>query len=181
MTFSEYSNHFEQILKTEKNVAPYDNPDYLNYTHLNWSRMNRWLKNGELTKELTDKIQSIQEEQTWILIAEPWCGDAAHSVPFIKMMTDLNPKIKLEIQLRDSDSEIDKYLTNGGKSIPKLVLRNREGKDIGVWGPRPEACQKVFLEMKEKNADFEATKIALQNWYNDNKGKDIQDEILSLL
>lgn len=181
MTFEAYIEHFEDILNSKNPLAPYDNQDYLDYTKLNWSRMNRWLKNGIINTELKSKIEGISENQSWILITEPWCGDAAHSVPFIKMISDLNPKIKLDIQLRDTDSEIDSYLTNGGKSIPKLIIRNEAGKDLAIWGPRPEKCQVVFQELKEKNADFDELKIALQNWYNENKGVDIQLELFNLL
>lgn len=181
MTFEEYIHHFEQIIQSETPEAPYDNPDYFEYAKLNWSRMNRWLKNGVINNELKGKIASIGSKQTWILIAEPWCGDAAHSTPFIKMITDLNPKITLEIQLRDSGSEIDNYLTNGGKSIPKLIVRDDKGKDLFTWGPRPKDCQAVYTKLHEAGADFEATKIALQKWYNDNKGVEIQKELEELI
>ena len=39
----------------------------------------------------------------------------------------------------------------------------------------------LFNELKEKNADFEAQKIALQDFYNKDKGKGVQDEVVELL
>lgn len=42
MTFPEYSTLFEDILHTDKPQPPYNNPQYLDYVKLNWSRMNRW-------------------------------------------------------------------------------------------------------------------------------------------
>lgn len=180
MNFQSYLNHFEQILSSEDQVAPYNDPHFLDYTKLNWSRMNRWFKTSVINPELEQKIKSLKIATKWVLITEPWCGDAAHSVPFIKILADKNQLIKLEIQLRDNGSEIDNYLTNGGKSIPKLIIRNEQGEDLAVWGPRPEKCQEMFDQQKADNVDFETMKTALQKWYNADKGESIQKEFLKL-
>jgi hypothetical protein len=181
MTKEAYNQYFEQILANENPGAPYDDPHFLDYTKMNQKRSARWFKHGEILPELQEVIERIDTPHHWILITEPWCGDAAHSVPFIQMISDLNPLIQLEIQLRDTDSEIENYLTNGGKSIPILVLRNGEGEDLAVWGPRPAGCQMVFQQLKDENADFETLKVGLQNWYNHNKGVEIQEELTAIL
>ncbi|MNE20014.1 hypothetical protein D3C87_19700 [compost metagenome] len=182
MTFQTYLELFEQILNSPKPETPYDNPDYFNYTKLNWSRMNRWLKKGEILPQIQEKIKNIQEPQSWILITEPWCGDAAHIVPFIKMMADLNPLIQLDLELRDAEPHrIQNYLTNGGKSIPKLIIRNSNGEDLASWGPRPVECQTLYQEMHTSKAPFEEVKIRLQNWYNEHNGVEIQEEIAGLI
>lgn len=181
MTKETYNQYFEEILANENPSAPYDDPHFLDYTKMNQKRSTRWFKHGEILPEMKTAIEQIKAPQKWVLITEPWCGDAAHSVPFIQMISDLNPLISLEIQLRDSDSEIEKYLTNGGKSIPILVIRNESNEDLAVWGPRPKDCQVVFQQLKDENADFEAMKVALQNWYNHNKGVDIQQELIELI
>lgn len=182
MTFQTYTELFEQILNASTPPAPYDSSDYFNYTKLNWSRMNRWLKKGVVLPQVQEKIKQISEPQNWILITEPWCGDAAHIVPFIHLMADLNPLIHLELELRDAEpNRIQQYLTNGGKAIPKLVIQNAAGEDLGVWGPRPAACQELFVEMQQKQVPFEDLKIGLQNWYNEHNGVEIQEEIIALL
>lgn len=182
MKYTEYLSLFDAILNGTNNASPYDDPHYVEYTKLNYSRMHRWEKKGELTQDTQSIVQSITKPQTWLLITEPWCGDASHIVPFIKKMADLNPLIDLHIQLRDAEnSEIINYLTNGGKSIPKLIVRNEEGKDLFNWGPRPASCQELYLKMKADGLDFEAQKIALQNWYNHDHGDAIQREIVDLI
>lgn len=178
MDFNTYSELFKEILDGNNTTAPYDDAHFVEYVKLNASRQHRWIKTGVLSQELISTIEKIKDEQHWVLITEPWCGDASHSVPFIAKMTELNPHIKLEIQLRDSDnSEIDNYLTNGGKSIPILVVRNSKNEDLFVWGPRPAACQEIFLEMKQKDLTLEEQKVVLQNWYNHDKGISIQAEL----
>lgn len=180
MKFTDYQELFDEILKGVITEKPYDDPHYLDYVKLNHSRQNRWFKTGKLNSDTISTIQSISEKQNWLLITEPWCGDASHIVPFIVMMAELNPLIELNLQLRDADnSEIDKYLTNGGRSIPVLVVRDQHNTDIFHWGPRPSECQGLYLELKEGKAPFEEVKVTLQQWYNENKGQDIQEEICS--
>jgi len=182
MNFNTYTTLFKDIIDGTNATAPYDDPHYVEYVKLNASRQNRWMKTGVLSTELISSIEQIKEEQNWLLITEPWCGDASHNVPFIEKMAELNPKIKLVIQLRDAtNSEIDNYLTNGGKSIPILVVRNTKNEDLFVWGPRPSVCQEIFLEMKNNNLPLDEQKIILQNWYNDDKGVSIQKELNKLI
>jgi hypothetical protein len=182
MTFTEYQDYFESILTSETPSTPYDNEDYFNYVKLNQSRQNRWLKQMVLDTKLVGEIKAISKPQHWIIITEPWCGDAAHIVPFLVKIAQINPLIHLEIQLRDSEPFlINSYLTNGGKSIPKLVVRDKEEKDLFIWGPRPKEAQDFFMQLKEEGADFEAQKIALQKWYNDDKGEKTQRDLLRLM
>lgn len=182
MNFQSYLSYFETIIHAPNPAAPYDNPDYFNYAKLNWSRTNRWLKTGILSDEIKSIVMSFKQPQQWIVITEPWCGDASHVVPFIHMMAELNSNITVQYELRDAEPfRINSYLTNGGKSIPKLIIRNNAGEDQAVWGPRPQSCQAVYDILKSNNADFEQIKIELQKWYNQNEGIDIQQEIGDLL
>ncbi|HNJ59416.1 MAG TPA: thioredoxin family protein, partial [Chitinophagaceae bacterium] len=81
----------------------------------------------------------------------------------------------------DSGSEIEKYLTNGSKSIPLLIIRDLSGNDITKWGPRPKDCQADFSKLKAEGLEMADLKIALQKWYNNDKGVKIQQEIIALL
>ncbi|MFN5418178.1 MAG: thioredoxin family protein [Flavobacteriia bacterium] len=181
MDFTHYLALFKEILNQTNPEKPYDDQHYMEYVKLNQSRMNRWLKTGVLNPDLVSQVQNIQEKQNWVLITEPWCGDAAHLVPFIAKLSELSPLINLTIQLRDEDSEIDKYLTNGGKSIPILIVRDENLNDLFVWGPRPKACQELFKLLKEQNLSAEEQKTQLQAWYNADKGNSFQDEMHDLL
>ncbi|MFT6500067.1 MAG: hypothetical protein ACJASQ_000174 [Crocinitomicaceae bacterium] len=182
MKWEEYQLEFDQILSGEFTDSPYDNASYVEYVKLNNSRSKRWIKKGELTDEIKSKLDSVQAKQKWILITEPWCGDAAHLTPFIKMMADYSPNIELEIQKRDGEqSEIDNYLTNGGKSIPKLIVRDENGTDLYNWGPRPTEPQAIVMNQKSSNQTAEEKKSELQVWYNKDKGISIQKELADLI
>ncbi|MBL4648675.1 MAG: thioredoxin family protein, partial [Aureispira sp.] len=167
---------------TKKSIkAPYDEESYINYVKLNNSRMKRWTKQGFIEPELAAAILAIDQPQKWILITEPWCGDAANSIPYIEKMAALNPNITIEVQLRDSESEIDNYLTNGGKSIPKLITRDTDGNDIFTWGPRPAEAQALVQKQKGSDASIDEKYGEILHWYKEDKGKSIQNEFLDLL
>lgn len=181
MNWQEYAAYFDGVLKNETRSAPYDDEHFFEYTRLNAARQNRWLKQDILTENTKQVLSQIKEPQVWELITEPWCGDAAHIVPVVYKMSMESALVKLNIQLRDSNSEIDKYLTNGTKSIPILIIRNSEGKDLAVWGPRPKLLSEIFTALKSKNLPLEELKIVLQNWYNTDKSMEVQKEIIATI
>lgn len=182
MTKESYLLHFDNILSSHWNEAPYNDSHFIHYVKMNKSRQDRWMKNADLTPETKHFMQSWDLPTRWIVITEPWCGDAAHVLPFLFKMCELNVHISMEIQLRDgSDSEIEKYLTNGGKAIPILIVRDLQGNDLFHWGPRPKACQEMVDLTKNSGASQEELMNAIQQWYNKNKGLDIQLEITKSL
>ena len=182
MDFQHYLDYFENILSDPNAPAPYNNIDYLDYAKLNWARQQRWLKIGVLNADLAVFISQIDQPQQWIVITEPWCGDASHTVPFIHKLSTLNPLVTAEYQLRDAEPFlIERYLTNGGKAIPKLIIRDAAGKDLINWGPRPAQCQVLYNQLTAEKADFGTVKTELQKWYNADKGESFQFELFEAL
>jgi hypothetical protein len=181
MNWYNYQQKFTEILNGTINDTPYNQKVYLEYVKLNQSRTKRWMKRSMILEETNSAIKNITTPLNWILITEPWCGDAAHSTPIIYQIAELSDMINLEIQLRDSNSEIDRYLSDGNKSIPKLIVRNENNLDLFTWGARPEACQKMVIELKEKSMSSQDKTMRIQQWYNNDRGRSIQNEIISLL
>ncbi len=182
LNVAEYDRYFSAILNASVHWHPYDNPDMLHYVELNKSRHDRWMKKGELLPETIDIIKTIRKPLTWILITEPWCGDAAHSVPFILKMAEQSRTVNLELRLRDSEgSEIERYLTNGAKAIPLLIVRNEFGEDLFTWGPRPDEARLLRQRLTEHGSDPDTVKITLQKWYNVDQGRTLQKELTERL
>lgn len=178
MNYQEYLDLFKDILNSKDPQPPYDQAEYIVYTKTNLARMRRWEKTMKLDDKLVNKLQHLDQKQHWIIILEPWCGDAAHILPFLVRLANSSEKISYELQLRDSEPFlINSYLTNGGKSIPKLIVRDEAGKDLFTWGPRPKEAQVLVSKLKESNADFEKIKLELQTWYNKNKGTSFFKEL----
>lgn len=90
--------------------------------------------------------------------------------------------IKIDYQLRDTEPFlIERYLTNGTKSIPKLIIADNNHNDLSVWGPRPADCQALYKQLLKYNVEMEQKKIVLQQWYNADKGVSLQQELIAML
>jgi hypothetical protein len=175
---------YEDYLKEANfRISSIQNDSYQEYTKLNIIRMNRIFKTIEITDSFLSVLNQINKKVYWIIISEPWCGDAANSVPIIAKAAMRNPAITLKIFLRDSNPEMmDYYLTNGTKSIPILIMLDENLNEVFRWGPRPKELQKLVIEMKNSN-QFQKEDIIkkIQLWYLEDKSKSIQEEITQLL
>lgn len=183
ITYTEYRTLVSDLLDKGKSTGPNQSDDLLNYSKLNDKRMQRLDKTVKLTEDTIAKIKEVKEPQTWLVLTEGWCGDAAQNIPVIHKIAEENPNIHLKLVLRDENLELmDEFLTNGGRSIPKLITLNKDNEVLNSWGPRPSIATKMVVDYKEKNGGLDAEfKHDLQVWYNKNKGQNTQEDIVSML
>lgn len=182
-TYASYRELLDNLLQQGKTTGTNQSESMVNYATLNERRMKKWDKIGKIIPELMDKLMSIDQKMTWLVVTEGWCGDAAQNLPFLNKMAELNPNIDLRFVVRDENLPlIDAFLTNGGRSIPKLIALDSELSVLGTWGPRPEPVQKAFLENKvsQERTGKEFTEY-LHLWYAKDKGITLQGEILAIL
>lgn len=179
----EYSALLQQYAKEGKTTGE-QKEDLVYYTKLNAQRSKRIAKTIKLDPGLAKEINSIGEKQNWILITESWCGDAANGVPILSALSELDSKINLRIVLRDSNPELmDKFLTNGGRSIPKLIVADDDFEVLYTWGPRPKAAQIMYDGWRNdhKEVPYKEFQMELQKWYNADAGQSMQEELLGLV
>lgn len=183
-SYQEFQDLVEKLLVEGKSTTEGASEDFVHYSKLGLQRMQRWDKRFTLTLKQRETLQeSVNKKQTWVVLSEGWCGDAAHSVPVINKLAEASDHIDLRIVLREKNLELmNNFLTNGGKSIPKLIIFDPASKEvIADWGPRPKAAQDIFLNARKNNIDFEVYEQDLQKWYNKDKGQTATNEILDLL
>ena len=182
-SYNEYRTLVSNLISEGKSTGHEQSADLLHYSELNEVRMKRLEKTLKLDLEVEKTIQNLKSKQTWLVISEGWCGDAAQILPIIKLMSEASENIDLKLVLRDENEElINLFLTNGAKSIPKLLLLDESFNLINHWGPRPEGAKNLIIEYKAKHGIVdEAAKIALQKWYLDDKGISTMKEIVAIL
>lgn len=182
-SFETYKTFVSDLVSQGKTSGPEQREDLIHYTELNAKRMKRIEKTTVLTEELKTRLTRIKESFTWILISEAWCGDAAQIVPVIGKIAAQNSRIDLKIILRDEHLSImDQYLTNGGRSIPKLICLDQDFQEVFVWGPRPKSIQQVVTDTKAEGITDHAILVErLQNAYNLDHTTSIQQEIIELI
>ncbi len=183
ITYNEYRALVKNLLAEGKSTGPNQSDSLLNYSMLNDKRMNRLDKTSKLNEETISGIKKVQASQTWLVLTESWCGDAAQTLPVINKIAELNPNIDLKIVLRDENEALmDQFLTNGGRSIPKLIAIDSNNEVLNSWGPRPSVATKMVNDYKSEHGQLDADfKKDLQIWYNKDKGVNTQEDILSLL
>lgn len=185
LPYSDYRTLIDEKFAEGKTTGTNHSEGMLNYTKLNMQRMNKWEKVTKLGEEIISLAQKVDKLQYWVVLTEGWCGDAAQCLPLIQKVAELNDNIVLTMLLRDENPEVmDAYLTDGGKSIPKLIILDGQSlEEMLVWGPRPEPAQQMMRDHKANpdamtGAEF-ATK--LHTWYAKDKGKTLEQEFVEIL
>ena len=183
MSYEAYKQMVDELLAAGKATGTNHSEAFLHYSHLNQQRMHRLDKTTVVLPDVNQRILTINKPQTWLVLTEGWCGDAAQSLPVMQKLTQLNPLIRLLLLLRDENLELmDQYLTNGvSRSIPKLIAVDTDSLAVlFTWGPRPTALQELFYRMRADGMAYDDIKEELQRWYNTDKTTSIQQEIAAL-
>ena len=182
LSYKEFRDLVSNLLAEGKATGHNQSDDLTNYSMLNDKRMKRLDKTIKISEETIREIEKIKEPQTWLVITEGWCGDAAQNLPVISKIANINNKINLKVVLRDdNDALMNLFLTNGGKSIPKLIALDKDNNVINTWGPRPTTATQMVADYKAKHGALDAEfKQDLQVWYNKNKGQSVQEDFVKL-
>jgi hypothetical protein len=184
ITYSEYRNQVTELLMQEKSSGNEQSDDLLNYSKLNEARMNRLDKTIHVGKVNSQALNALHGNYYWLVLAEGWCGDAAQLLPIFNKMANASDKIELKILFRDENEALmNQFLTNGSKSIPKLLVLEKETMQLkGIWGPRPEGAANLIKSYKEQYGVVDETaKTELQLWYLHDKGLSTQTEVITLM
>ncbi len=166
------------LVKEERTSGPNQSEAYVYYTKLNVQRMKRLNKTIEVPANVIELLKEKAANWTWVILTEPWCGDAAQCVPVIEKLALSAGNIQTLYLLRDEHPEVmDAYLTNGGRSIPKLICLDKTGKELFTWGPRPAVIQEVLNRLKAEGITEIATIVEqIQKAYNEDKQAGIFSE-----
>jgi hypothetical protein len=114
-----------------------------------------------------------------LVLAEDWCGDASNTVPILARLADLAPGVELRILRRDEHPDVmDRYLTNGSRSIPIVIALDRDFRELGHWGPRPGELQGWVLAERGRGTPKEEIYPAVRKWYARDHGETTLREVL---
>ena len=183
-SYLKYRKIVTDLLADGKSTGEHQSEELTHYSELNEARMNRLDKKMVISEENIQKLLSLKKQYLWLVISEGWCGDAAQLLPIFNKMAILTPHIDLKIVFRDENPQLmNLFLTNGSASIPKLIILDKETKNVRAsWGPRPKSAADLITSYKRQyGAIDETAKKELQLWYLHDKGLSTQDELVSLL
>lgn len=153
------------------------------YIKLNQQRMSRVEKTYRLSQAVSDQLKGLKHKTHWLVLTEHWCGDASQTLPVFNHIAEMSEgKIELKLVYRDESPELmDRYLTNGSRSIPKLVQLDEHFNVNGIWGPRPTTAQKLVMQLKSNPETADTYAKELHLWYAKDKQISLEAEIKQLL
>lgn len=181
-----YRAEFERSVADGSAPLPPGGGYSVDYTKLNLARSRRI----EKTLTILPGVRRIMERatpQVWLVITEMWCGDSAQNLPVLSALASIAPAIQVRIVRRDTHlALIDRYLTNGTRSIPKLIAFEAvPGMELFAWGPRPRTAQALVdgnkLRPEHERLGKDELAAELHRWYNTNGGAEVQGEVSALI
>ena len=184
-SYPEFVKFIEQLIQENRTTGANQSEEYLAYTRMSLQRMVRWNKTSKVSAPLEQLMRTVNRPQVWLLITEAWCGDGAQSIPHLAKLAALNSLISLKIVLRDEHPELmDAYLTNGNRSIPKLIAITTDlQQELFTWGPKPQYLLDRHAAFKQnpEGLSYLEFKEQIHLWYAKNKQKDLEAEIYPLI
>jgi hypothetical protein len=115
-----------------------------------------------------------------LVIAEDWCGDASSTIPILARFADAAPGMELHVLRRDEHPELmDRYLTNGSRSIPIVIALDEGYLELGHWGPRPSLLQAWVMENRPVVPKAELYP-QIRKWYARDRGETTLREVLAV-
>ncbi|HRG90259.1 MAG TPA: thioredoxin family protein, partial [Chitinophagales bacterium] len=115
LSFEEYLKLTDDILLQQiPRAGIYLNDSTFKYTGNNKLRMQKVLDNIVLHQKLYNLLSNLNEDWIWLVITEPWCGDASWGVPALCMIASASERIDFRILLRDTHPDVmQAYQTAG--------------------------------------------------------------------
>lgn len=116
-----------------------------------------------------------------IAIVADWCGDGSSTVPVFAKLADQAGCLELRVIERDDNPDVmDRYLTNGARSIPIVIVLDADSQELGHWGPRPAELQSWVMRNKDSMPKDERYRH-VRRWYAKDKGVSILTEMVDLI
>jgi hypothetical protein len=155
-------------------------------------RYHDFLEAGSSHRALWDGLYRLARVPAWALasgagrkrhllvLAEDWCGDASNTVPVLARLADQSEWVDLRMLRRDENPAVmDRYLTNGARSIPIVIVLDEAMNELGHWGPRPEELQQWVMDNRETIPRAELYP-QIRRWYARDRGESTLREVLAL-
>jgi hypothetical protein len=154
-------------------------PEFLDSVQSHVDLWHQLYERARLPAEAIEAVQAIKGTWRFFVLAEDWCGDAVHILPFLARLEETFSSFELRILSRDENPDLmDTHLTNGSRSIPVVMILDEAYEEVGWWGPRPGPLQELF-HREIKHLPKEERFSRIRAWFARDRGKTTMTEILS--
>ena len=156
-------------------------PKFLSRVEAHESLWSEIYSRARLPGEISLAAEGIQGEWYFLVLAEDWCGDAVHILPYLARLVEAFPQFDLRVLSRDENPDLmNAHLTRGTRSIPVVMVLDSTFQEVAWWGPRPKPLQDLFLrEIKPLPKEERFPRV--RAWFARDRGRTTLNEILSLI
>lgn len=122
------------------------------------------------------------EKRKLLVLAEDWCIDTSSTLPVLARWVEAVPGLELRILKRDEHPELmNRYLTDGTRSIPVVLILDREYHELGHWGPYAAPLHAWVREHKPPVLEKGEYVKGKRTWYAHDHGETTIREIMARL
>jgi hypothetical protein len=182
--YHKFRKLISDLLLEGKSTGNEQSESHTHNSGLNDARMDLLDKTISISEENLQKLKTLKRKYIWLVLAEGWCADGSQILPVLNKMAHESGRIELKIVLPEENEDLmDLFLTDDVRKVPKLIIVDKDSGDVyGSWGPMPKGANDLISNYKEKNGFIDETATAdLQNWYLNDKGISIQNELVGLM
>ena len=131
--------------------------------------------------DLAARARAVAGRWHLLVLTEDWCGDAIAAVPVIAAVAGCTASMQLRCLPRDRNLDLmDEHLTDGQRSIPKLLVYDDAFIERGSWGPRPAGLQAWVLAEGRRLPS--ATRYEyIHAWHSRDAGRSVIAEMLDAI
>lgn len=150
------------------------------------ARRDEWRANyndATVSAALISRVRALPAKRHLLVVAEDWCFDSVHTIPYIARLVDGGPeRLDMRIINREKGKPVmEAHLTPDGRTAtPTIAILSDDWHLIAAWVERPASAQTWFLE-KQKTTMQKPLHDELLAWYAADAGKTAVLEIANLL
>lgn len=122
------------------------------------------------------------KERKLLALVEDWCVDTSSTIPVIARWTEAVPGLSLRLLRRDEHPAVmDRYLTHGARSIPVVLVLDRDFREVARWGPYPAPLAEWVREHKPPALSKGEFVKGKRMWYARDRGETTLRELVELV
>lgn len=141
-----------------------------------------WLRNAAATDVAADavsRLARVREGLRVLIVAEDWCVDSVHTVPYIAAAA---AAAGIEVRIIDRTVGAPVMLAHrsrDGRPVTPVIVLLRNNRDVGAWVEHPAVLETWFSSMATDAAAARrfANRAA---WYDDDRGRTTVAEFVAL-
>jgi hypothetical protein len=154
-------------------------PEFLGTVQAHQDLWRQIYERAFIPEDVVETVEAIPGRWHLLVLAEDWCGDAVHVLPYLARLEESSPKVDLRILSREENPDLmDSHLTNGTRSIPVVLILDENFREVAWWGPRPQPLQDLFLREIRLLPEEERFR-SIRAWFARDQGRTTLREVLS--